>query len=309
VTSAALGSRILPDSAAVSQPGRLMIGGCDALELAARFGTPLIAYDEEHLRRRCREALAAFPAGVSYATKAFTCRAMAALAHGEGLTLDVTSAGEFLVARSADVPADRLVVHGNNKSLAELRLALDQGAHRLVIDSADEFDRISALVAAGHPAADAWLRISPGVTPATHPSIATGHSRSKFGLPAGATATDRLIERMVASGSVRLRGIHMHLGSQIRDLRVYETAVRTVAPYLRAWDLPELCVSGGLAVAYTARETAPSSHAPGEPRPRRRRVQPGHWRLRVLHGQLVQPPGPTGRRVRLRRPRHHRASP
>src|SRR5260370_3513314 len=102
------------------------------------------------------------------------------------------------------------------------------------------------------------LRISPGVTPDTHPSIATGHSRSKFGLPAGATATDRLIERMLTRGCVRLRGIHMHLGSQIRDLRVYETAVRTVAHYLRAWDLPELCAGGGLAVAYTARETAPS---------------------------------------------------
>src|SRR5258708_9751782 len=102
------------------------------------------------------------------------------------------------------------------------------------------------------------LRISPGVTRDTNPSIATGHSRSKCGLPAGATATDRLIERMLTRGSVRLRGIHMHLGSRIRDLRVYEPAVRTVAPYLRAWDLPELCVGGGVAVACTARETAPS---------------------------------------------------
>ena len=259
MTAAALGATNLPSGAAVgvSEASRLVIGGCDALDLAARFGTPLIVYDEEQLRRRCRQAIAAFPDGVSYATKAFACRAMAALAHGEGLTLDVASAGEYLVARSAGVPPDRLVVHGNNKSADELRLALDGGAHRLVVDSADEFDRISALVAAGRPAPDAWLRISPGVTPDTHPSITTGHSRSKFGLPAGAAATDRLIERMLASGSVRLRGIHMHLGSQIRDLRVYETAVRTVAPCLRAWDLPELCVGGGLAVAYTAQETAP----------------------------------------------------
>src|SRR5258708_1285971 len=102
------------------------------------------------------------------------------------------------------------------------------------------------------------LRISRGGTPDTPPSIATGHSRSKFGLPAGATATDRLIERMLARGSVRLRGIHMHLGSQIRDLRVYAPAVRTAAHYLRAWAPPELCVGGGLAVAYTAREPAPS---------------------------------------------------
>lgn len=260
MTAAALGPIRLPADAAVSvsEASRLVIGGCDALDLAAQFGTPLIVYDEEQLRRRCREAIAAFPDGVSYATKAFTCRAMAALAHSEGLTLDVASAGEFLVARCAGVPPDQLVVHGNNKSGDELRLALDQGAHRIVVDSEDEFDRISALVAAGRPAPDAWLRISPGVTPDTHPSITTGHSRSKFGLPASSAATDRLIERMVASGSVRLRGIHMHIGSQIRDLRVYQTAVHTVAPYLRAWDLAELCVGGGLAVAYTARETAPS---------------------------------------------------
>jgi len=250
------GSRILPDTAEV-RPGRLVIGGCDALDLAGRFGTPLIVYDEEHLRQRCREALIAFPDGVSYATKAFSCRAMAALAHGEGLTLDVASAGELLVARLAGVPADRLVVHGNNKSEAELRLALDQGVHRLVIDSADEFDRISALTGAGGRVADAWLRISPGVSADTHPSIATGHSRSKFGLPAGAAATDRLVQRMLASRSVRLRGLHMHLGSQIRDMAAYHAAVRKIVPYLRAWNLSELCVGGGLAVAYKAGETAP----------------------------------------------------
>ena len=257
MTAVAPGSPILPDTAVV-RPGHLAIGGCDAVDLATQFGTPLIVYDEEHLRQRCREARAAFPGGVSYATKAFSCQAMAALAHDERLTLDVASAGEFLVARSAGVPADRLVMHGNNKSEAELQLALDQGVHRLVIDSADEFDRIATLTRAGHPPANAWLRISPGVTPDTHPSIATGHSNSKFGLPAGAAATDQLIERMLASRAVRLRGIHMHLGSQIRDLEVYGLAVRKTLPYLRAWDLRELCVGGGLAVAYTAQETAPS---------------------------------------------------
>ncbi len=258
MTPVALDSRVLPDSASINQLGHLVIGGCDTLELAARFGTPLIVYDEQHLRARCREALASFPGGVSYATKAFTCRAMAALAHSEGLTLDVASAGEFLAARAAGVPAGRLVVHGNNKSAAELRLALGQKVHRLVVDSADEFSRVSALAETGYPPADVWLRVNPGVDPGTHPSIATGHSHSKFGVPAGAPATDQLIERMRASGSVRLQGIHMHLGSQIRDLDAYEAAIRTVLPCLRDWDLPELCVGGGLAVAYTDREPAPS---------------------------------------------------
>ena len=257
MTPTALAWPLLPDTAEFSPPGNLTIGGCDTLELAARFGTPLIVYDEEHLRRRCRQALAAFPGAVSYATKAFTCRAMADLAHSEQLTLDVASAGEFLTARAAGVPANRLVVHGNNKSAAELELALTEGAHRIVIDSAEEFGRISALVEAGYPPADAWLRINPGVQPGTHPSIATGQARSKFGVPVGAPATDQLVERILASGSVRLLGIHMHLGSQIRDLLAYQAAIVKVLPYLRAWELRELCIGGGLAVAYTTRESAP----------------------------------------------------
>ncbi|MGH3401591.1 MAG: diaminopimelate decarboxylase [Streptosporangiaceae bacterium] len=258
MTSVAQVSPLLPDTAALSATGNLSIGGCDTLDLAARFGTPLIVYDEEHLRRRCRQALAAFPGAVSYASKAFTCRAMAGLAHSEQLTLDVASAGEFLTARAAGVPADRLVVHGNNKSADELKLALSQGAHRIVIDSAEEFSRMSALVEAGYPSADAWLRINPGVQPGTHPSISTGQARSKFGVPVGEPATDELVERMLANGSVRLLGIHMHLGSQIRDLLAYQAALTKVLPYLHTWDLQELCVGGGLAVAYTTHESAPS---------------------------------------------------
>jgi diaminopimelate decarboxylase len=256
MTMPMLDRRILPDTAEVSADGHLVVGGCDTLELAARFGTPLIVYDEEHLRNRCRAAVAAFPGGVSYASKAFTCRAMAALTHGEGLTLDVASAGEFLVAREAGVPAGRTVLHGNNKSVAELELALAHGVHRLVVDSPEELDRIAALTRAGYPAPDVWLRVNPGVEPDTHPSIATGHTRSKFGVPAGAAA-DRLIERMLAGGPVRLRGIHMHLGSQIRGLDVYRDGIANVAHHLRDWDLTEFCVGGGLAVPYTPGEQGP----------------------------------------------------
>jgi diaminopimelate decarboxylase len=139
--------RLLPDTAEIGESGHLIVGGCDLLDLAARFGTPLIVYDEEHLRSRCRAAAAAFPGGVSYASKAFTCRAMAALAHEEGLRLDVASAGEFLAASLAGVSADRIVVHGNNKSVTELELALRRGVHRIVIDSAVPYT-------AGEPAPD-----------------------------------------------------------------------------------------------------------------------------------------------------------
>src|SRR5919112_3083348 len=115
--------RLLPDTASVAADGHLQVGGCDLVDLAGRFGTPLFVYDEAHLRARCREAVAAFGDGVAYAAKAFLCLAMARLAHDEGLHLDVATGGELHVALAAGVPAGRLVLHGNNKSTEELRAA------------------------------------------------------------------------------------------------------------------------------------------------------------------------------------------
>jgi len=122
----ALPLSLLPDTATIGDKGQLIIGGCDTLELAEQFGTPLFVYDEAHLRARCREAVAAFGVGVNFATKAFLCKAMARLAAEEGCNLDVSTGGEYHVARAAGVPADRLVLHGNNKSTAELRTAMSE---------------------------------------------------------------------------------------------------------------------------------------------------------------------------------------
>src|SRR5215208_2107090 len=129
--------QLLPDTAAMGDGGRLSVGGVDLLDLVAEQGTPLFVYDEAHLRARCREAVAAFGDGVAYAAKAFLCLAMAKLAHDEGLHLDVATGGEFHVALAAGVPADRLVLHGNNKSLEELRAARTAGVGRIVVDSFD----------------------------------------------------------------------------------------------------------------------------------------------------------------------------
>src|SRR5690606_32565621 len=117
--------------------------------LAERFGTPLFVYDEDHIRARCREARAAFPDGVAYAGKAFLCKAIARLAHEEGMHIDVASGGELHVALQAGVPAKRLILHGNNKSEVELRYALREQVHRVVVDSFDELDRIERLVGEG----------------------------------------------------------------------------------------------------------------------------------------------------------------
>ncbi|HEY1117136.1 MAG TPA: diaminopimelate decarboxylase, partial [Acidimicrobiales bacterium] len=132
-----LPTHLLPEHSEIGADGRLSIGGCDLLEVAAEFGTPLFVYDEQHLRNRCREAVAAFPDGVAYATKAFLCVAMAKLVHEEGMDLDVATGGEMHVALTAGVPAEKLVLHGNNKSLAERAYARARGVGRIVVDSFD----------------------------------------------------------------------------------------------------------------------------------------------------------------------------
>ena len=204
---------LLPDTAEVLADGALAIGGCRVSDVATEFGTPVFVYDEAHLRARCREAVAAFgPGRAVYATKAFLCRAMARLAFDEGMLLDVASGGEMHVALAAGVPADALVFHGNNKSLDELRLAITAGVRHIVVDSFDELDRLDALHGEGLPVPTVIARITPGVHAHTHEFIATGQDDSKFGFNLGNGDASRAVERMRGSTSVRLVGVHCHIG-------------------------------------------------------------------------------------------------
>jgi len=249
---------LLPDTSTVGSEGQLLIGGCDTLALAAEFGTPLFVYDEAHLRARCREAVEAFGPGVNYATKAFLCRAMARLAVEEGMNLDVSTAGEYQVARSAGVPPDRLVLHGNNKSLDELRLAMADGIGRIVVDSFDEIDRIEALVAGGLAVPSVLVRITPGIEAHTHEFVQTGQDDSKFGFGVASGAAAEALERLSSSPAVELVGMHAHVGSQVFEARFFELAVEVLAQFFADYELPELSVGGGLGVAYVQGEEAPS---------------------------------------------------
>jgi diaminopimelate decarboxylase len=254
----ALPFALLPDTATVGARGQLVIGGCDTLELAREFGTPLFVYDEAHLRARCREAVAAFGPGVNYATKAFLCTAMARLAADEGCNLDVSTGGEYHVARAAGVPAERLVMHGNNKGTDELRRALSEGIGRVVIDSFDEIDRIEALVAEGLPAPRALIRVTPGVEAHTHEFIRTGQDDSKFGFGLASGLAEQAVQRAAASPAIDLVGLHAHIGSQVFEARFFELAVEVLAPFVERHGLPELSLGGGLGVAYVEGEDAPS---------------------------------------------------
>jgi diaminopimelate decarboxylase len=251
--------RLLPDTAAELPDGSLSLGGCSVPELAAQYGTPLFVYDEAHLRARCREAVRTFGQGRAvYATKAFLCGAMARLAYEEGMLLDVASGGELFVARHAGVPAAALTLHGNNKSIAELRMAVTEGVRHIVVDSFDELDRLDALHAEGLPAPKVLARITPGVHAHTHEFIATGQDDSKFGFNLGNGDAHRAVDRMRRSPSVQLEGVHCHIGSNVFEASNFAKAAEVMAGFAIPLDLPELVLGGGLGVAYVEGEEAPS---------------------------------------------------
>jgi diaminopimelate decarboxylase len=267
VATAPLERQLLPRTAAVDEKGHLHIGGIDLLDLAGEFGTPLFVYDEDHLRHACREAVAAWGDGVAYATKAFLCRAMARLAHEEGMHLDVASGGELHVALSADVPAERLVLHGNNKSVDELAAALGHGVGRIVVDSFDEIARLGGLLESipdpgpgqtGTQRPKVLVRVTPGVEAHTHEFVRTGQEDSKFGFSVSSGAAAQAVAALELMPGIELVGVHAHIGSQVFDASSFEQAAEVLGAFFAPLGLPELVVGGGLGVPYVNGETAPT---------------------------------------------------
>jgi diaminopimelate decarboxylase len=252
--------QLLSDTAAIAADGSLTVGGCSVADIAAEHGTPVFVYDEAHLRARCREAVAAFGhQRVVYATKAFLCKAMARLVYDEGLLLDVASGGELAVVLAAGVPADACTLHGNNKSITELREAIEAGVRHVIVDSFDELDRLDALAReATRPALKILLRITPGVSAHTHEFIATGQDDSKFGFNLANGDALRAVERARRSPSVDLVGLHCHIGSNVFEASSFAKAAEVMANFAVPLDLPELVLGGGLGVAYVTGEEAPT---------------------------------------------------
>jgi diaminopimelate decarboxylase len=259
VPAGPLPTHLLPDTATVAEDGSLLVGGCSVVDLAGEYGTPLFVYDEDHMRARCRQAVAAFgERRVIYATKAFLCRAMARLAHEEGLLLDVASGGELHVALAAGVPPSSCTFHGNNKSLDELRTAVSLGVRNIVVDSFDELDRLDRLHDEGSAAPDVLLRVTPGVHAHTHHYIATGQDDSKFGFNLANGDAARAVERARRSSSVNLVGLHCHIGSNVFAAGFFARAAEVMAGFAVPLDLPELVLGGGLGIAYVEGEEAPT---------------------------------------------------
>jgi diaminopimelate decarboxylase len=241
-------SSLYPE-ASEARGGRLAIGGCDAIELVREHGTPLYVVAEDDLRARAREFRAAMGQHeVVFASKAFPCTAVLRVFREEGLSVDVASGGELALARRAGFDGPRILFHGNAKSEAELRAATEVGA-RVVVDNFDELERLARIAAP----VDVLVRVTPGVVADTHAAILTGHAGSKFGFPL--SDAPEAIERLRAAPWANLRGIHIHIGSQLFDLAPWRAAVEAIAA-LGSFEHYDL--GGGLAVAYTPDRAAPT---------------------------------------------------
>ena len=195
----------------------LTVGGCDALDLAEQYGTPLYVLDEATLRSRCRQFTDAFAHRYSnsqavYASKAYINPALARIFAEEGLGLDVVSGGELAVAQAGDVPLDKVYFHGNNKTPAELEEAVSAGIGRVVVDSFHELDLLEQICADSGKTQDILVRVSPGIDPHTHAYTTTGIIDSKFGFSIQTGDAERAILQAIAAPHLNLLGLHFHLG-------------------------------------------------------------------------------------------------
>ena len=260
---------ILPRTAGATPQGHLTLGGCDAVELAREFGTPLYVFDEVELREGAREWLAAFRSSypettVVYAAKAYLGRAIAALFAEEGLGLDVASGGELAIARAASFPMERVYFHGNNKSPQELREALTAGVGHVVVDNFREAVLLNEIAAGMGKRQPVLLRVSPNVDPHTHQHITTGVLDTKFGVPIATGQAEEAVQSIAASPALELVGLHAHIGSQIFEIEPFQQTCKTLiefAAHLRErHELSQLSLGGGFAVQYL-RGVAPPSRA------------------------------------------------
>ncbi len=258
------GSAVYPLGSRVNERGHLEVGGCDVIELAAEFGTPLYIYAEDDIRGRARSYVDAFGARtddfeVLYASKAAPITAIYRLCAGEGLSVDVASGGELHMALRAGFDPTRIYLHGNNKTEAELRYAVEAGVGHVILDSFGEIARLDEML--DRPQ-DVLIRVTPGILPSTHSYVQTGGLDSKFGFGLEDGLAARAIAEVLAARHLRLVGLHAHIGSQIFELEPYTAAIEALAALAGdEWECRILNVGGGLGIAYTAADEPPSIEA------------------------------------------------
>ncbi|MBD3293229.1 MAG: diaminopimelate decarboxylase [Armatimonadia bacterium] len=253
----------------VNESGHLTIGGCDAVELARKHGTPLYVYDEERIRSRCREYIKQFSdrypeLEIAYAGKAALTTGIARLMDQEGMGLDVASAGELYTALQADFPAERIKMHGNFKSNQEYRMALEAGVGRIVVDSLLELKQLNCWARKMDQVADILIRVRPGIDTHTHELIQTGQVDSKFGVGIYGGEAREAIETAMAAESLNLHGLHCHIGSQLLETDAFERAIDQMISFLAQMheelglECEDLDLGGGLGIRYTEHDEPPT---------------------------------------------------
>ena len=247
----------------VNSKGHLTVGGMDTVELAAKHGTPLYLLDENVIREQCRTYIKAARQSFGedalplYASKALCFTEMYRIAADEGMGIDCVSGGELYTAHRAGFPAERIYFHGNNKTDADIRDAMDIGVGTFVVDNTDELSAVSAEAARRGITQRILLRITPGIDPHTHKAVVTGNVDSKFGSAIVTGDAMKIVKKALATGGIHLAGLHCHIGSQIFDSEPFEDAAKIMVGFIAdikrecGYEISELNLGGGLGVRYT----------------------------------------------------------
>ncbi len=257
---------LLPLTASVNDRDHLEIGGCDVVDLADQFGTSLYIVDEKTVRTACQQYRDAFKTHypgeslVIYASKAWNCLAICAIVASEGLGIDVVSGGELLTATRAGVPAAKTYMHGNNKSVEELQMAVDRGV-TVIVDNWEELKTLAALTQTAGKTTRIMLRLTPGIECHTHEYIKTGRIDSKFGFDRN--QVEAVFDFVVATPALQFVGLHAHIGSQIFELKPHEDLGGVMVEWLtkaaaKGLTISELNIGGGLGIRYTEQDDPPS---------------------------------------------------
>ncbi|MBX0356160.1 diaminopimelate decarboxylase [Halobacillus sp. Nhm2S1] len=246
----------------VNEKGQLLIGQVPAADLAEQYGTPLYVYDVGEIRKKARAFVQTFKenqvaAQVAYASKAFSSVAMLQVANQEGLSLDVVSEGELHTALEAGFPVEKIHMHGNNKSIRELEMAVEHGIGCIVVDNFYEIELLHSILEEQNKQMDVLLRVTPGIEAHTHDYILTGQEDSKFGFDLSSGQAEEAFMKVKENANIRLVGLHCHIGSQIFETSGFEMATRKLFTTLKEWrdhygyEATVLNLGGGFGIQYT----------------------------------------------------------
>ena len=246
----------------VNEKNHLTIGGADTLELAKKFGTPVIVYDENVIRKNCRAFVSSIEDNyggnglVLYASKAFSCKEMYRLVNSENMGVDVVSGGELYTALSTGFPAEKIYFHGNNKKYDEIEYAVDSGVGRIVVDNLTELETLNKIACEKGKKVGIIFRIKPGIDAHTHNFIRTGQIDSKFGLALETGEAMQGVKEALKMEHIELKGLHCHIGSQIFDIDPFELAAQVMLKFMKDIKdetgvvLSELNLGGGFGIKY-----------------------------------------------------------